>query len=230
VNDVVQLALDLGHRTALGREDFLVAASNEAAVLWVDRWPDWPAPALTIHGPAGCGKSHLAEVWRARCSALLFPATELVTEGLDRRLGERNAVVVEDADRGVDETALLHLYNMLSERRGHLLLTAREPPKRWTISLADLASRLRAAPAVAVATPDEALIAGVLVKLFADRQLRIGAELIVYLVARMERSFEAAARLVAALDAAALAARRPVTARLARSVLDALEKDDSKLT
>ena len=40
----IQLPLDLGHRPALGREDFLVAPSNQGAVAWIDRWPDWPGP------------------------------------------------------------------------------------------------------------------------------------------------------------------------------------------
>ncbi|HKO06210.1 MAG TPA: DNA replication protein, partial [Alphaproteobacteria bacterium] len=65
-----QLTLDLGHRAAYGREDFLVAPSNAEAVLWLDRWPAWPAPALTLYGPAGCGKSHLAQVWRKHSDAL----------------------------------------------------------------------------------------------------------------------------------------------------------------
>ena len=34
-----QLALDLPHRTAFGRDAFLVAACNADAVAWVDRWP-----------------------------------------------------------------------------------------------------------------------------------------------------------------------------------------------
>ncbi len=221
---VAQLALDLGHRPAYGREDFLVAPSNAEAVLWLDRWPDWPAPALTVHGPAGCGKSHLAQVWRRHADALELPPQGLAVAALGERLGAARAAIVEDADRGVEEEALLHLYNMLAERRGHLLLTAREPPARWHLRLADLASRLLAAPAVAVAPPDDALLSAVLVKLFADRQLRVGAELIAYLVSRMERSFAAAARLVAALDGAALAAGRPVTVPLARAVLERLER------
>ncbi|HKO09467.1 MAG TPA: DNA replication protein, partial [Alphaproteobacteria bacterium] len=93
--------------------------------------------------------------------------------------------------------------------------------------LADLRSRLLAAPAVAVAAPDETLLAALLVKLFADRQLRVGAELIAFLLPRMERSFEGAVRLVAALDAAALAAKRPLTMPLARSVLAALAREES---
>src|SRR3546814_4047493 len=54
---VAQLPLDLGHRPALEREDFLVAECNAAAVAWVDRWPGWPGGGLAIHGPAGGGKT-----------------------------------------------------------------------------------------------------------------------------------------------------------------------------
>src|SRR3546814_11282244 len=100
---------------------------------------------------------------------------------------------------------------MVREAGGHLLLTGRTPPARWKIGLPDLASRLRAAPTVAVDGPDDALLSAVLVKLFADRQLRVGTDVVAFVVPRMERSFAAARRLVAALDAASLASRRPVT-------------------
>ena len=222
-----QLILDLGHRAAYGREDFLVAPSNAGAVLWLDGWPDWPAAALTLHGPAACGKSHLAQVWRKRSGALLLAREELVVAGLGERLGARRSAIVEDAERGVDEEALLHLHNLLAEAGGQLLLTSRTPPARWHLTLADLRSRLLAAPAVAVEAPDDALLSALLVKLFADRQLRVGAELIAFLVPRMERSFAGAARLVAALDAAALAAQRPLTLPLARSVLETLAGEEN---
>ena len=152
---------------------------------------------------------------------------ELVAAALGERLGEARAAIVEDVDRGIEEAALLHLYNMLAERKGRLLLTSREAPARLPLKLADLRSRLVAAPAVLLASPDEALIGALLIKLFADRQLRVGAELVSFLVTRMERSFLAARSLVDALDAAALAAHRPITVPLARQVLDRLdlEKD-----
>jgi chromosomal replication initiation ATPase DnaA len=86
--------------------------------------------------------------------------------------------------------------------------------------LPDLRSRLAAAPAVAVAAPDDALLAALLVKLFADRQLGVSREVVLFLVRHMERSFEAARRLVADLDAAALRDHRGITVPLARSVLD----------
>ena len=72
----------------------------------------------------------------------------------------------------------------------------------------------------ALGAPDDALLSAVLMKLFADRQLMPSPDTIPYLVRRMERSFRAAEEVVADLDAAALAQRRPITRGLAAQVLD----------
>lgn len=215
---MTQLILDLGHRPALGEADFLVAPCNQAAIQWLDRWPDWPAPALTLQGPPGCGKTHLARVFAARSRAPIIEAASLATLAVPRLLGTAAACVVDDADRATAEP-LLHLYNLVAERRGTMLLTAQEPPARWPGLLPDLRSRLAAAPLVSVQAPDDALLAALLVKLFADRQIAVSEELVLFLLRHMERSFEAARGLVADLDAAALRDRRAITIPLARTVL-----------
>jgi len=218
-----QIPFDLGHREALGRDDFFVAPCNEAAVAWLDSWPDWPAPALCIHGPEGCGKSHLAHVWRARSGAVAVERNALAERGPATMLGDASAAVFDDADEPGDEAALLHLFNLLAERQGHLLLTAKTPPARWGIGLADLRSRLAAAPAVEVGAPDEGLLGAVMIKLFADRQLAVDHDVVIYLIMRIERSFEAVRRAVEMLDRLALAAHRKVTVPLAREVLQAMQ-------
>ena len=221
-----QLTLGLPHRPALGRDDFLVAGSNADAVVWLDRWPDWPATALALHGPAASGKTHLAQVWRRRSGAV---------EALGRfdppALAAAGAVVLDlDAAPGpAEERPLLHLYNLLAERRGHLLLVGREPPARWPVQLPDLSSRLSTAPAVALLPPDDELRAAVMVKLFADRQLRVDADVVGYLVQRLDRSFAAIGAAVAVLDEAALAERRPITVPLARAVLARLTQPELEL-
>ena len=222
-----QLVLDLGHRSARGVEDYLVAPCNQDAVAWLDRWPDWPGPALALHGPAACGKTHLAHIWMNRSGAQLLSAGELSELALDRVMAQGHNVIVDDAGSGIDERALLHLYNMIGEAGGNLLLAGRMPPSRWMVGLADLRSRLNAAPAVAIGRPDDALIGAVLVKLFGDRQVPVDGEVLAYVLARMERSFAAARTLVVALDRAALAAHRRITVPLAREVMAALEDSNS---
>ncbi|WP_342667908.1 HdaA/DnaA family protein [Azospirillum halopraeferens] len=229
---MAQLPLDLGFRPAMGGEDFLVAPGNADAVAWLDRWPFWPAPALTVWGPAGCGKTHLAQVWRARTGAPLVRAVDLPGADLPALIDAARAVAVDDAEqvagRKAREEALFHLYNMARDAGGHLLLLARKPPARWRVRLPDLRSRVKGAPAVAVAPPDDALLAAVLVKLFADRQLMPGLDVVSYLLARMERSLDAARRVVAAVDRASLAAHRRITVPLVRAVLHDLDKDTTE--
>jgi chromosomal replication initiation ATPase DnaA len=103
-----------------------------------------------------------------------------------------------------------------------MLLLSAEPPARWQITLPDLASRLRAAPAVAVEPPDDELLGSIILKQLADRQLHAGAGVVQYLVSRMERSADAARRVVAALDRKALTEGREIDRRLAADVLNEL--------
>lgn len=208
-----QQALDLPVEPRYGRADFLVSDSNRAAFDWIERWPDWPAGALVVYGPPGSGKTHLAHLWRERAGAALVAGSALASP--EEFPG---AVALDDAD-GAAERPLLHLYNLCREQGRGLLLTMAAPPAALPTMLPDLGSRLRAAPAAGIAQPDDALLAAVLLKHFADRQLSVRPGVVAYLVPRIERSFAAAATLAAALDRRALAARRPVTVKLARAVL-----------
>jgi chromosomal replication initiation ATPase DnaA len=193
--------------------DFLVSDSNSAAFELIECWPDWPARAVVLHGPAGSGKTHLAHLWCGRSGARLVRGADLAEpENLPA------AVAIDDADRA-PERSLLHLYNLTLERGGSLLLTMPAPPARTTIGLADLGSRLRSLPVTGIAPPDDGLLTAVLAKHFADRQLRVASEVLAYLVARIERSFAAAAEIAARLDRLGLETRRAVTIKLAREVL-----------
>ena len=74
---MIQLTLSFSGHTALGRSDFLVSESNAAAIGWIDRWPDWPASTLLLHGQPGCGKTHLARLWCERASAVILTGETL---------------------------------------------------------------------------------------------------------------------------------------------------------
>jgi chromosomal replication initiation ATPase DnaA len=212
-----QLALDLPFRPALGRADFLVSDCNAAALQRIERWPDWPGRALVLHGPTRSGKSHLAHLWRERSGGVLIAGAALA-EHDPSALAAEPAVAVDDAECAA-ERWLLHLFNCCAESGAGLLVVARQSPAVWPIGLPDLASRLRAAAAVGIGPPDDALLAAVLVKHLADRRLPVKPGVVAYLVARMERSFAGTAALAAALDRLALSGHRPVGLGLARQAL-----------
>lgn len=212
-----QLAFALPNSEAMTREDFFVAPSNALALQTVEGWQDWPGRKLLLIGPEGAGKSHLAHVWAALSGAVIVAGPDLARTDVAVLAGK--PVAVEDADRiGPAEAQLFHLHNLATSGAA-LLLTARTPPRDWGLGLPDLISRMQATQIARLEAPDDALLAAVLVKLFADRQVAVPSNLIPYLISRMPRSIGAARALVADLDARALAAGRPITRALASEVL-----------
>ncbi len=216
-----QLALDLGHRPAFGRDDFLVAPGNAEAVAHIDRWPDWSGHALAIFGPPGCGKSHLAHVFALRAAAMVVEPGDVNVSSVVNLIEPNSSLVIENGESVPDPRALLHLFNAMKEKGGHILLTSREPPSRWPVTLPDLKSRLAAVQAVRIDAPDDAMIEAVLVKLFADRQLSVSPDVVAYMLRRMDRSFAAARRIVDLADTESLAGQRPISVPLIKSILSA---------
>ena len=225
-----QLPLLLGHRPALGRADFLVSTSNAEAVRQITGWRDWPGRRMALVGPARAGKTHLAHVWMQEAGAERITAGSLEDAAAARLAGHGRAVI-EDVDalaalapyrRRAGEEALFHLLNLAAAEGAWLLLTGREAPARWPIRIPDLASRLGALPVARLTPPDDTLLSSVMVKLFADRQLHVGPDVIKFLVRRIERSFTAVEAAVEALDRRSLARKRPVTRAMAAEYLESL--------
>lgn len=218
-----QLTFRLPGRPALGRGDFFVSPANAAAVDLVSRDAAWPMGKLALAGPEGSGKTHLAQVWATETGATIVAAADLALADLPA-IAAATRVAVEDMDRATGdpatEEALFHLHNLLLAGDGRLLLTGRTHPAHWPIALPDLKSRLDATATAALDAPDDALLAAVLVKLFADRQIAVAPPLVAYLVPRIDRSFAAAHAIVDRLDRAALSEGRSVTRALAQRLLD----------
>ena len=212
-----QLALALCHAENFAREDFLSGPSNAVALALVDAWPDWSHRTVMLTGPEGSGKSHLAAMWAQAAGARLIAARAVEEANVPAALAT-GALVVEDVAAGsFEEKALFHLLNLAREQEAFVMLTARTPPA--TFAIADLTSRLKALPVVAIAPPDDGLLRAVLLKLFSDRQLAVDEALLGYVGTRIERSFAAARAVVALLDAEAMRRKRPLTRALAAEIL-----------
>ena len=206
---MTQLVLPLEVRSASGRDDFIVAPGNQQAVAFLDSWPAWSAPAVALYGPPASGKSHLAAVWAQKAGARTITATSLLESVPD------GALVVEDVAQGMAEASLFGLL----ERGAPLLITAQTPPTEWQITLPDLVSRARALLAFPLWAPDDALLMGLAVKLFADRQLQVPENVVLHMVRSLERSPAAVRDFVARADAAALTQQRPVNLSLIKDLL-----------
>jgi chromosomal replication initiation ATPase DnaA len=209
-----QMPLDLAPRPRLSREDFIEGHANRAALKLVEMWPGWNAPLAILYGPAGSGKSHLAKIWLEKAAG-----SQVVASGLPD-LDPSVPCLIEDIDsRDIDETALFHALNQIRQAGGTMLMTSLTAPSAWKIELPDLKSRLAAAAIAGIEAPDDALLSTVLSKLFADRQVAVEANVVSYLVNRMERSLAAAASVVDELDRLSLERQSRISRALAALVV-----------
>jgi chromosomal replication initiation ATPase DnaA len=213
-----QLPLDLPITPRFGRDDFLPAPANLAALTMIEEWPNWPNRIISLYGPPGSGKSHLLAIWAAQAHAEIYTGDALPSLGelLQREL---SAIGIDNVDQLKDETALFHLLNFANEHRLFVLMTARRLLRRDEVILPDLLSRLRLALSLEIGAPDESLVRAVLEKLFRDRQLIVDAPALDYAALRLDRSLESVRAFVAAVDHAALAQGRPITRALAAEIM-----------
>lgn len=211
-----QLTMPLLAQPLHTRAAFVESEANAQARTMLDRWPAWPGGVLTLVGPEGAGKTHLATIWAAEAGAARYSPGDDLTALAGR------PVLVEDADtfgEGTGDEALFHLINR-APGDGGLLLTARTRPASWTAALPDLRSRLNALTVAEIGEPDDALLIAVLEALFREKLHRPAPELYDYLLKRMPRSVAAAREMVRLLDQAAGEQGRPLNRALAREVLD----------
>jgi len=215
-----QLPLSLSFPPALSQEEFIISHANAEAFAFINSWPEWTVPVAAVYGPPGCGKTHLASIWREKSGATLFSARELNVSTVQNQAPR----VIEDVDSAepTDERdSALFAAMQTAGPDAPVLLTGLAPPSRWPCTLPDLASRFSALLAVAVRVPDERMLEGLAQKLFADRQLPVPDDVIAVMLRVLERSPAAVRKFVAEADAAALAEGRPLNLFLVRRLLAA---------
>lgn len=204
-----QLTFNLPFRKTLGRDDFLVSECNKVAVGWVDAWPDWPFHMMLIWGDSGCGKTHLGHIF----SNVHIDARDLNEEDF---AGYPEKIVVENADKGVSETALFHLYNYAKESGKFVMVTAQKVPE---FKLPDLASRMKAMLKVKIEAPDDELLFALLVKGFAERGIVVPVKVLEYVIQNSQRSFAAVQTFLDAADRLSLAEKRAITVPLVKTII-----------
>ena len=210
----VQLPLMLSYRKAFGRSDFMVAPCNKEAISWIDKWPNWPVPAVLIYGESGSGKTHLASIF----SEYRLEAKDLTKDFIPYF---QKKIVVENLEELSSEEALFHLFNFVRDMGGYLLLTARAIPE---FKLVDLKTRIQSVPKAAIFMPDEAFVNEVLMHAFAERHILVEEYVLAYAMTHMARSFRAIQNLIQTADELSLAEGRKITIPVIKETLNRMEK------
>ena len=231
------LQLSLPSRPA---KEFLVFDSNRMAADALAQWPSHDDRGLQrcaiLSGESGSGKSLLAAQW-----ARLHQAQILPPDSLSDALTDLNRQMSHDASplyllfdpiptqnlTAILEQQLFHLINQVTANNGALLLTERQNPIDWDITLPDLRSRLLAMNLYRLGAAEDDLLRALTVQSFREFQIAVEPELIDYILNRSVRSPAALTQLVARLNEEGLRQGRAVTIQLAREVFSASTAEEN---
>ncbi|MDR1475572.1 MAG: hypothetical protein LBI30_03610 [Holosporales bacterium] len=213
-----QIILDFQDRPKLGWSDFEIGPANQTAIEWLIKWPNWPKNGLAIHGDAGCGKTHLGNLWMRMVGAKQVTKKNIlnVVEQYDgRHFLIDGADVLQNA-----ESSAFHLINIVKEQAGSVLILDRKSPFLWKICLQDLSSRLLSLNSVHIRPPDETLLTTILVTQLKSRGIVPEPKSCKYAIERLPRTFDAILDFVKKIDIASLQEKRSINFCLMRAVLD----------
>ncbi len=217
---IVQMALDISLDPIYRWENFYISSSNDDAISLLQRWPQWEHRVQLIYGQSGSGKTHIAHLWRNGNRASFVDDSVLKLDFLEEYVAQNPFLIVDDADRITCHKGLFHLYNLIQEYQGYLLLTSKYPSNQWNIELPDLASRLQSIPATEILAPDDNLLRALLIKGFSDLQLKIPENVLNYIIKHMERSYEGVQYTTALLNRRSLEMKRNLTLPLVKEILN----------
>lgn len=235
-NQLNQLPLEFSVHNYMGREDFMVSKCNEKAFLMLDAWPNWVANGLYIYGPKGCGKSHLAHLFADKIKTYtqgkqyvkIIQAQDINIRNVKRIASENMFIAVENVCPHHNDEALFHLFNIFNEEGRYMLWTSEKPANQWHFSLPDLQTRLNMLPSVAIEEPDDVMLQMLIVKLFNDRQIIIGSDILSYIINNTRRSFAYIRSLVKEIDEISLAYQSAVNYNIVKMAIEHISEKDSR--
>ena len=221
-----QLALPLTLKTLKNRENFLVSECNQSAVKLIDNIDSWKnskrinsIPAILIHGPPGCGKTHISSIFEQQNSCITL--SSIITK--DIRLAEKgNNFIIDNFFPGTSFSPeiVMHFLNEVTYNSGSVLFLSRFSAFDMQWELDDLNSRLRSIMSCEIKLPDEILLYSFLAKYADDKKLILTDKQCIYIIERVERSFETIIKIIDNLDRVSLEIKKKLTFDNLQDVID----------
>ena len=184
-----QQAIKFQFREAKNRENYIVGDSNINAIKWIDKYPYWTNSGLIIEGPKASGKSHLVRVWQNKSNCKIFCSEQVNNEEINAN--DNKNLAIENLENIKNYEFFLHLINFKKEKNLNYLLTTSCSINSLNISLKDIKSRLLELPKAKITLPSDEILKGLIIKLLKDKGIIITSKLVDYVIARIERSYEA---------------------------------------
>ena len=215
-----QLLLDFDYKQNFKDDDFYVSQSNYYPFQLINKWPNWEKNFLNISGEKHSGKTHLTNIFLKKFSGIRIEANALNNENL-KKIKTYENIVLEDLDLHINEKIIYTLFNIIDQDNKFLLITSNKPISEINFKLDDLRSRTKNCLLAKIENPDDDLMFALILKNLSDRQITLDKKLIVFIIKRVERSYDKIFEFIYKIDKISLKKKKSIDFKI---INEALEK------
>ncbi len=218
MRELNQLLLNFNFKKSFNDHDYFVSDSNYFAFNLVDKWPKWEKKILNISGEKFSGKTHLANIFKSKSSALLLNEKDISNEVFNKiKLYE--SIIIDEFSNGIDENLIYSIFNLIDQDSKYLLINSETPLSEINFKLPDLVSRSRNSLQAKIKPPDDELIFAIILKNFSDRQIKLEKQIIEFIVNRIERSYGKISEFIYKVDELSLKKKKPISLKTIKEIL-----------
>ena len=214
-----QLTFKFPFKTNYFEEDFYVSSNNFEAYKLIESWPKWSSRYINIFGPPGCGKTHLANIFKKKINSFFIKASELSNNSLSL-IKLKECLIIDEYQNNIEEKLFYSMLNQCHQSNQYMIVNSLKPIKTLVIELNDLKSRFDSFVDIGIDLPTDDLIRVILTKNFSDKQVKIEAKLLEYILKNIHRSYEDIFDLIDKVDTLSLSTGKPININLIKKVLN----------
>ena len=218
MKELNQLLLNFNFKKSFNDHDYYVSDSNYFAFNLVDKWPKWEKKILNISGEKFSGKTHLANIFKLKSSALFLNETEINNE-IFKKIKLYESIIIDEFSNTVDENLIYSIFNLVDQDSKYLLINSETPLSKINFKLPDLVSRSKNSLQARINPPDDELIFAIILKNFSDRQIKLEKQIIEFIVNRVERSYSKISEFIYKVDELSLKKKKPINLKTIKEIL-----------
>ena len=200
-------------------DDFFVSKCNYFAFSLIESWPKWEKNILNIYGEKFCGKSHLSEIFKRKNKAIIIKNDE-INNNFFNKIRYYENIILDNLEFLSDEKTFYSIFNFVEQYNKYLIINSIDSINSIEFTLPDLKSRLKNCIFAKIDKPDDDMIFALVLKHFADRQIKIEKKIIEYITKRIERSYGKIFDFIYKVDQFSLINKKPIDYKSIKKILE----------
>ncbi len=218
MSELNQLLLNFDIKRTFNDNDYYVSDSNYFAFNLIDKWPKWEKKILNISGEKFSGKTHLANIFKLRSSAIYLEESEINNE-IFKKIKLYESIIIDGFSNNIEENLTYSIFNMVDQDSKYLLIISETPLGNIKFKLPDLISRSKNILHSKIKPPNDELIFAIILKNFSDRQIKLEKKIIEFIINRIDRSYSKISEFIYKIDELSLKKKKPINFKTIKEIL-----------